>query len=80
MNQALPYNFNLQDNEYKFDTDNGLFYSVTFVDGSFYFANLPAYIPVFEVSITTISLGDHISPPRDPRLQATIVEIFRIKN
>ena len=75
---VLPYSFNQQGNDYRFDTDKGIFYSVLFSDGSFYFADLPPHIPVFEVSISTVSLGDHISPPRDPRVEATIVEVFRL--
>ena len=78
MNLLLPYHFNQQGNDYRFDTDNGLFYSVKFTDGSFYFANLSAHIPVFEVSISTVSLGDYLSAPRDARIEITIVEIFRI--
>ena len=73
----LPYSFNQQTNDYRFETDNGLFYSVKFTDGSFYFADLPTHIPVFEVSISTISLGDYFSAPKDPRVELTIVEIFR---
>ena len=75
---VLPYSFNQQGNDYRFDTDKGIFYSILFSDGSFYFADLPPHIPVFEISIATVSLGDHISPPRDPRVEATIVEIFRL--
>ena len=78
MNQVLPYKFTNQGNDYRFDTDKGLFYSVKFTDGAFYFANLPAYIPIFEVSISTVSLGDYLSAPKDQRIEATIVEIFRI--
>jgi hypothetical protein len=78
MNTVLPYNFKQHDDGYRFDTDNGLFYSVTFSDGSFYFAELPPHIPVFEVSISTISLGDYLTAPRDPRVEATVVEIFRL--
>ena len=77
MNPLLPYKFNQQGNDYRFDTDKGLFYSVKFTDGAFYFANLPAHIPVFEISISTISLGDHLSAPKDIRTEITIVEIFR---
>ena len=73
----LPYSFNQQTNDYRFETDNGLFYSVKFTDGSFYFADLPTHIPVFEVSISTISLGDNFSAPKDLRVELTIVEIFR---
>lgn len=78
MNMVLPYSFNQQGNDYRFETDKDIFYSVTFSNGSFYFADLPPHIPVFEVSIATISLGDHISPPRDARVEATVVEIFKI--
>ena len=73
-----PYNFHHGGNDYRFDTDKGIFYSVKFTDGSFYFANLPAYIPVFEVGISIISLGENLSPPRDARVEATVIEIFRI--
>ena len=78
MSIAQPYSFNQYADGYRFDTDNGIFYRVKFSDGSFYFVDLPLYIPVFEVSISTISLGDHLSPPRDARVEATIVEIFRL--
>lgn len=78
MNTVLPYSFNEHDNDYRFDTDKGVFYSVKFADGSFYFADLPPYIPIYEVSISTVSLGDQLSPPRDARVEATIVEIFRM--
>lgn len=75
---ALPYNFNQNDNNFRFETDKGIFYAVSFADGSFYFTGLPPYIPVFEVSITVISLGDYFTPPKDLRVELTIVEIFRI--
>lgn len=73
----FPYSFQQQGNDYRFDTDKGIFYSIKFSDSSFYFFNLPAYIPVFEISISTVSLGDHLSPPKDARVEATIVAIFR---
>lgn len=74
----LPYNFLEKDNDYRFETDKGIFYSVSFTDGSFYFINLPPYIPVFEMSIKVVSLGKYMSPPRDPRVEVTIVAIFRL--
>jgi Family of unknown function (DUF6169) len=74
----LPYNFLEKDNYYRFETDKGIFYSVSFTDGSFYFINLPAYIPVFEMAIKVVNLGKYMSPPRDLRVEVTIVAIFRL--
>jgi Family of unknown function (DUF6169) len=74
----LPYNFLEKENDYRFETDKGIFYSVSFNDGSFYFINLPPYIPVFEMSIKVVSLGKYMTPPRDLRVEATIVAIFRL--
>jgi Family of unknown function (DUF6169) len=74
----LQYNFTRHGNEFRFDTDNGIFYSVSFSDGSFYFFNLPLHIPVFEMSIKVVSFGNHLSPPRDRRVEITVVEIFRV--
>jgi hypothetical protein len=78
MNIVLPYSFNEHDNDYRFDTDKGVFYSVKFTDGSFYFADLPPYIPVYEVSISTVSLGDQLSPPRDARVEALSLSNFAL--
>jgi Family of unknown function (DUF6169) len=78
MSIATPYSFQQNSSEYRFDTENGIFYSLKFSNGSFYFVNLPTYIPIFEFSITIVSLGDNLSPPRDPRVEATIVSILRL--
>ncbi len=78
MSIVTPYSFQQNSNEYRFQTDKGVFYSLKFSDGSFYFVNLPTYIPIFEFSITVVSLGDHLSPPRDARVEITIVAIMRL--
>ena len=77
MSQALPYNFNQQENNYRFQTDAGVYYSVSFTDGSFYFNDFPPYLSVFEFSISVVSLGDNISPPHDRRVEATVVMILK---
>jgi Family of unknown function (DUF6169) len=77
MNTPLPYNINQEGNTYKFNTDNGIFYNITFSDGSFYFTNLPSHIPVYEISIKVMSLGNHFSPPRDSRAELTIIDVIR---
>jgi hypothetical protein len=78
MSIATPYSFQQNGNDYRFQTDKGVFYSLKFSDGSFYFVNLPTYIPIFEFSVTVVSLGDYLSPPKDVRVEITIVAIMRL--
>jgi hypothetical protein len=77
MNTQEPYSFIRLLDEYEFTTDNGVKYLVLFSDGTFLFADLPPHIPVYEVSITVISLGGNPSPPHDDRAEVTFVTIFR---
>ena len=77
MSNLLPYNFNQQGNSYRFQTDAGVYYNVAFTDGSFYFTNFPAYLSVFEFSISVITLGDNLSPPLDRRVESTVVVILK---
>ena len=77
MSNLLPYNFNQQGNNYRFQTDAGVYYNVAFTDGSFYFTNFPAYLSIFEFSISVITLGDNLSPPLDRRVEATVVKILK---
>jgi hypothetical protein len=72
-----PYDFIRYHNEYEFTTSNGIEYVVIFSDGAFLFANLPNHIPVFEVSISVVSLGNNPSPPHDLSAEATFVKIFQ---
>jgi Family of unknown function (DUF6169) len=72
----LPYNYKQQGSTYRFDTDNGVYYSVDFTDGAVYFFDLPAYIPIFEFSIKVLHLGSNITPPKDERIEPTIVAIL----
>jgi Family of unknown function (DUF6169) len=77
MSLHLPYNFKKQSNNYRFQTDKGIYYSVEFSEGSFYFSNFPNYLSVFEFSISVPTLGENFSPPLDHRVEATVVEILR---
>lgn len=77
MNTQEPYSFSQLLNEYEFKTENGILYSVKFSDGAFMFAGLPPHIPIFEVSINVLELGDKSSPPQDLQAESTIVSIFR---
>ena len=77
MSELLPYNFNLQENSYRFQTDTGVYYDVSFIDGSYYFIGFPAYLSVFEFSISVVALGDNLSPPFDRRVEATVVMIMK---
>jgi hypothetical protein len=77
MSIPQPYEVNSQGKIYKFTTDNGIFYNVSFSDGSFYFTNIEPHIPVYELAIKFISLGDHFSPPQDRRAEITIIAIIQ---
>ena len=77
MSIPQPYEVNYQDKTYKFTTDNGIFYNISFSDGSFYFTNIEPHIPVYELAIKFISLGDHLSPPPDKRAEITIIDIVQ---
>lgn len=77
MSIPQPYDVKFQDNTYKFTTEKGIFYNVSFTDGSFYFNNIEPYIPVFELAIKFISLGDHLTPPQDSRTEITIISIVQ---
>jgi Family of unknown function (DUF6169) len=77
MSILLPYNITHRENRYIFHTDNSVVYSVEFTDGAFYFFNLPAHIPVFEISIKVSNGVDNILQPYDERTEATIVHILR---
>jgi Family of unknown function (DUF6169) len=77
MTPTLPYNFNQQGNSYRFLTDKEVYYNVQFSEGSYYFAGFPSYLSVFEFSISVISLGDNVTPPLDPRVEATVVTILK---
>jgi Family of unknown function (DUF6169) len=76
MSIPQPYEVNYQDKSYKFTTDNGIFYNISFSDGSFYFANIEPHIPIYELAIKFISLGDYLSPPQDRRAEITIIDII----
>jgi hypothetical protein len=76
MNTKQPYDFKRQADGYRFDTEFGLYYSIEFTDGSIYFVDFPPHIPIFEFSIKVLHLGNHLSPPKDDRIEATIVAIL----
>ena len=77
MSTHQPYDVKIQGNIYKFSTDNGIFYNIIFSDGSFYFSNIEPYIPVYELAIKFISLGDYLTPPHDKRSEITIISIIQ---
>lgn len=77
MSILQPYEVNIQGNTYKFTTDKGVFYNITFTDGSFYFNNIEPHIPVFELAIKAISLGDYLTPPQDKITEITVISIIQ---
>ncbi len=76
MSILQPYSFTQQANRYIFHTDNSVAYSVDFTDGTYYFFDLPAHIPVFEFSIRILNAADILIYPYDERTEATIVHIL----
>jgi Family of unknown function (DUF6169) len=72
-----PYEFIRIRNTYTFFTDNDIKYNIIFFDGSHYFLKLPSHIPVYEGTVTPSMLGEHKSPPFDPRAEFTISNIFK---
>jgi hypothetical protein len=78
INILPPYKFNQQGNSYRFSTDKGVYYNVQFSDGSYYFANFPPFLSVFEFSISVVQLGDNLTPPFDNRIEATVVSIIKV--
>ena len=72
-----PYKFKrVSNNTYSFLTNNDVLYSIEFTDGSYYFAQFPDYLTIFEFSINVLNTGKHISPPHDKRVEATVVLIL----
>jgi hypothetical protein len=71
-----PYKFNQNGDSYKFYTDNDVYYSIDFTDGSYYFTKFPDYLSIYEYSIAVVSLGKNLSPPPDKRLELTVVAIL----
>ena len=78
MSIPLPYNFSSHnnDNKYIFKTDYSVAYSVEFTDGTHYFLNLPAHIPVYEFNIKALNVVDGIGQPYDTRIEITIIDIL----
>jgi Family of unknown function (DUF6169) len=71
-----PYKFNKSGDSYKFYTDNDVYYSIDFTDGSYYFVKFPNYLSIYEYSLNVLSTGKHLSPPPDKRIELTVVAIL----
>jgi Family of unknown function (DUF6169) len=71
-----PYKFNQNGDSYKFYTDNDVYYSIDFTDGSYYFTKFPDYLSIYEYSIAVVSTGKNLAPPPDKRLELTVVAIL----
>lgn len=71
-----PYNFTYSDGKYSFLTDNSVVYNVEFTDGAYYFFDLPADVPVFELNIKVLNAAESIIQPYDKRVEVTIVNIL----
>jgi Family of unknown function (DUF6169) len=76
MSILLPYSFTYNDGKYSFLTDNSVVYNVEFTDGSYYFFDLPADVPVFELNIKALNAAESIIQPYDKRVEITIVNIL----
>lgn len=71
-----PYSFTYRDGKYSFLTDNSVVYNVEFTDGAYYFFDLPADVPVFELNIKVLNAAESIIQPYDKRVEITIVNIL----
>jgi hypothetical protein len=71
-----PYSFTYSDGKYSFLTDNSVVYNVEFTDGAYYFFDLPADVPVFELNIKVLNAAESIIQPYDKRVEVTIVNIL----
>jgi Family of unknown function (DUF6169) len=76
MSILQPYSFTYSDGKYSFITDNSVVYNVEFTDGSYYFFDLPADVPVFELNIKAMNATESIIQPYDKRVETTIVNIL----
>jgi hypothetical protein len=76
MSILQPYSFTYGDGKYSFITDNSVVYNVEFTDGSYYFFDLPADVPVFELNIKAMNATESIIQPYDKRVETTIVNIL----
>ena len=68
MSILLPYNFTYNDGKYAFLTDNSVVYNVEFTDGSYYFFDLPADVPVFELNIKALNATESLIQPYDKQI------------
>lgn len=71
-----PYNFKKSGDSYRFYTDNDVYYSIDFIDGSYYFTDFPDYLSVYEYSIEVLNTGKNLSVPPDKRIELTVVTIL----
>jgi Family of unknown function (DUF6169) len=76
MSIQLPYSFTFSDGKYAFLTDNSVIYNVEFTDGAYYFFDLPADVPVFELNIKALNAAESIIQPYDKRVEITIINIL----
>ncbi len=71
-----PYKFKRNGDSYKFYTDNDVYYSIDFTDGSYYFNKFPDYLSIYEYSLNVLNTGKHLSPPPDKRIELTVVAVL----
>jgi hypothetical protein len=76
MSIQQPYKFILREDQYFFETENGIKYRVEIKDGSCYFIDFKPYLSVFELSIDLDSDLVNSLAPYDARTELTIIQIL----
>jgi Family of unknown function (DUF6169) len=76
MSIQQPYKFILREDQYFFETENGIKYRVEIKDGSSYFIDFKPYLSVFELSIDLDSDLVNSLAPYDARTELTIIQIL----
>jgi hypothetical protein len=76
MRTLQPYEFVYQEDQYFFETNNGIKYRIEIKDGSSYFIDFKPFLSVFELSIDLDNDVVDSSAPYDSRTESTIIHIL----
>lgn len=70
------YEFTENGNEYTFETDNNVLYSIQLLKGTHYFKEIEPFIPIYELSIAIKNTDSSVFAPTDKRVEVTIMAIL----
>jgi Family of unknown function (DUF6169) len=72
-----PYDFLKMRYRYFFETDNKIQYVAKFRNGAHFFLDLPAHLPVYELTVFPVGLTEDQTPPLDLKVEITIGAIIK---